>query len=142
LDYLHRMGISGIWLTPVFDQVDSVVQMAVPMAPYHGYWAKDFKRIDEHLVEHPDHVRVFSRSDTIFDRLIADMHGRGMKLILDVVCNHSNPTTPGARGELYDDGWKLASYDEDKGQWYHHAGEVKDWGNLDEVQSKSFAGLS
>ena len=62
------MGISALWLTPVFDQVDTVVQLAVPMAPYHGYWAKDFKRIDEHLVEDPAHVRLFTRSDTIFDK--------------------------------------------------------------------------
>ncbi len=142
LDYLRDMGISALWITPVFDQVDTLVQMAVPMAPYHGYWAKDFKRIDEHLVEDPAHVRVFARNDTIFDQLIAAMHERGMKLCLDIVCNHSNPTTPGARGELYDDGRKLASYDEDSGNWYHHAGEVKDWNNLEEVQSKSFCGLS
>lgn len=142
LDYLSKMGISSIWITPVFDQVDSVVQMAVPMSPYHGYWAKDFKRIDEHLVEDPDHVRVFSRKDTIFHGLIDELHRRGIRLILDVVCNHSSPTTKGARGELFDDGTKLASYDEDTGQWYHHAGEVTDWNNLDEVQTKSFCGLS
>ena len=70
LDYLREMGISALWLTPVFDQVDTVVQLAVPMAPYHGYWAKDFKRIDEHLVEDPAHVRLFTRSDTIFDQLV------------------------------------------------------------------------
>jgi cyclomaltodextrin glucanotransferase len=142
LDYLRGMGISAIWITPVFDQVDSLVQMAVPMSPYHGYWAKDFKRIDEHLVEDPEHVRVFARRDTIFHQLIEELHRRGIKLILDVVCNHSSPTTPGARGELFDDGRKLASYDEDTDQWYHHAGEVVDWNNLDEVQSKSFCGLS
>jgi cyclomaltodextrin glucanotransferase len=142
LDYLGGMGIGALWITPVFDQVDTVVKFAVPMAPYHGYWAKDFKRIDEHLVEDPDHVRVFSRNDTIFDQLIAALHNRSMKLILDVVCNHSNPTVEGARGELYDDGRKLASYDEDRGQWYHHAGEVTDWNNLTEIQSKSFCGLA
>ncbi len=142
LSYLRNMGISALWITPVFDQVDGVVQMAVPMAPYHGYWAKDFRRLDEHLVEDPADVRLFTRQNTVFDELLSDMHASGMKLILDVVCNHSNPTTPGARGELYDDGRKLASYDEDRGHWYHHAGEVVDWTNLDEVQSKSFAGLA
>src|ERR1043166_5129894 len=74
LDYLRGMGISALWITPVFDQVDTVVQMAVPMAPYHGYWAKDFKRIDEHLVEDPAHVRVFTRNDTVFDRLVKELH--------------------------------------------------------------------
>src|SRR5579883_2275878 len=119
LDYLQGMGVSALWLTPVFDQVDTLAQLAVPMAGYHGYWAKDFKRLDEHLVEDPADVRVFTKDDTIFDRLVRALHQRGMSLVLDVVCNHSNPNTPGSRGELYDDGRKLASFDEDSGQWYH-----------------------
>ena len=32
LDYLRGMGISALWLTPVFDQVDTVVQLAVQIA--------------------------------------------------------------------------------------------------------------
>ena len=52
LDYLQAMGITAIWITPVFDQIDHVISPdGVKMAPYHGYWAKDFKRLDEHLVD-------------------------------------------------------------------------------------------
>lgn len=143
LDYLQNMGISAIWITPVFDQIDfAVEERGFIMAPYHGYWAKDFKRIDEHLVDRPEDVRVFQRDDTIFDTLIREMHQRGMKLILDIVCNHSNPHTAGGRGELYDDGKLLASYNTDQGSWYHHFGGVQNWNDLSQVQNNDLCGLS
>jgi cyclomaltodextrin glucanotransferase len=143
LDYLKGMGISAIWITPVFDQIDfAITSTGRKIAPYHGYWARDFKRIDEHLVEDPADVRVFSSSRTIFDKLVREMHKRGMKLILDIVCNHSNPQSEGGRGELFDDGRPIASYQNDDGKWYHHFGEVTNWNNLDEVQDKTFCDLA
>jgi cyclomaltodextrin glucanotransferase len=123
LDYIQKLGANAIWLTPVFDQIDRPIEVGgVKMAPYHGYWTKDFKRLDEHLVDRAEDVRVFARSDTIFDELVAELHRRGMKLVLDIVCNHSNPHVPGASCELYDDGRLVSSYDHDAGGWYHHHG--------------------
>ena len=37
-----------------------------------------------------------------------------MKLILDIVCNHRNPDISGTKGELYDDGVKIADFNDDK----------------------------
>ena len=143
LDYIFGMGASAIWITPVFQQVESVViEKGVRRAPYHGYWAQDFKRIDEHLVNRDDDVRVFSRNDTVFDKLVKKLHERGGKLVLDIVCNHSSPHLPGGRGVLYDDGVKLASYDEDDGSWYHRLGDVKNWSDLNEVQTRDLCDLS
>lgn len=143
LDYLQAVGATSLWVTPVFDQVDELLDAGgSKMAPYHGYWAKDFKRLDEHLVDHPDEVRVFSRSDTIFDKLVAEMHRRGMKLILDIVCNHSNPHVGGHRGVLYDDGKLIASHSTDDGSWYRHEGGVEDWSDLSQVQNRDLCGLA
>jgi cyclomaltodextrin glucanotransferase len=143
LDYLQGLGASAIWITPVFDQVDRLVPVGeVQMAPYHGYWAKDFRRIDEHLVESPDDVRIFSRDQTVFDRLVGAMHERGMKMVLDIVCNHSNPQSGGGRGELYDDGKLLASFDQDYGGWYRRLGGVEDWNDLNQVQTRDLCGLA
>lgn len=143
LDYVRGLGGTAIWITPVFDQVDRLVDIGPErMAPYHGYWAKDFKRIDEHLVEDPEHVRVFAQQDTVFDRLVSAMHERGMKLILDIVCNHSNPQSGGGRGEIYDDGKLLASFDQDHGGWYRREGGVEDWNDLDQVQRRDLCGLA
>ncbi|MBI5536306.1 MAG: cyclomaltodextrin glucanotransferase [Deltaproteobacteria bacterium] len=143
LDYIRGMGASAIWITPVFQQVSEVViEKGVRRAPYHGYWAKDFKRIDEHLVNRHEDIRVFERNDGMFDRLISELHARGGKLVLDIVCNHSSPHLPGGRGVLYDDGVKLASYDEDNGSWYHRMGDVKNWSDLQEVQNGDLCDLS
>lgn len=143
LDYVRSLGASSVWITPVFDQVDGVVPIGgARMAPYHGYWAKDFKRLDEHLVDDPAEVRVFTRNDTVFDRLVRELHARDMRLVLDIVCNHSNPNAAGGRGELYDDGALIASYDDDRGDWYRREGGVVDWNDLNQVQTRDLAGLA
>jgi cyclomaltodextrin glucanotransferase len=143
LDYVQKLGANAIWLTPVFDQIDEPIEVGgVKMAPYHGYWAKDFRRLDEHLVDRPEEVRVFERDDTAFDRLVADMHARGMRLVLDIVCNHSSPHEAGGRGELFDDGVPVCRYDSDAGQWYHHQGGVSDWNDPAQVQSRDLCGLA
>ncbi|MDD5308220.1 MAG: alpha-amylase family glycosyl hydrolase [Deltaproteobacteria bacterium] len=143
LDYVQKLGANAIWLTPVFDQIDEPIEVGgVKMAPYHGYWTRDFKRLDEHLVDRPEEVRVFARDDTVFDRLVAEMHRRGMRLVLDIVCNHSSPHVAGARSELFDDGVPVCRYDSDAGQWYHHQGGVRNWGDLAEVQSHELCGLA
>ena len=50
-----------------------------------------------------------------------------MKFILDIVCNHSSPATTKGKGKIYDDGKLIADFDNDKNNWYHHYGDVKDW---------------
>lgn len=143
LDYLNGMGISSIWITPVFDQIDyTISEEGHIMTGYHGYWAKDFKRIDEHLVEKDEDTRVFLSDNTIFDRLVREMHALDMGVVLDVVCNHSNPHLAGGRGELYDDGVLIADYRDDRQGWYHHYGNVQNWNDLRQVQRADLCNLS
>jgi cyclomaltodextrin glucanotransferase len=143
LEYLKRLGASALWLTPVFDQIDEVIDIGgQQMTAYHGYWTKDFKRLDQHLVDRPEDVRVFARHDTVFDELLAEMHRRDMHLVLDIVCNHSNPHIGEARCELYDDGKLLCRYDEDNGAWFHHHGDVGDWNDPHQVQSHDLCALA
>ena len=149
LDYLKALGASALWLTPLFDQADGLVDVeGRGIAAYHGYWAKDFKRLDEHLVSSPKDIRVFASGDTIFDRLSAAMRKRDMKLLLDIVCNHSSPAhRPDdggqvTKGELYDDGKLLISYDNDTLGWYHRYGGVSDWASKWQVENKELCGLA
>jgi glycosidase len=65
-----------------------------------------------------------------------------MKLILDIVCNHSNPDFSGKKGELYDDGVKIADFNDDKDNWYHHYGEVTNWEDEWQVQNCELSGLA
>jgi glycosidase len=72
LDYIKDMGFTAIWINPV-------VQNRSPL-DYHGYHAWDFTKIDTRL-ESPG---------ATFQDLINAVHAKGMKLVLDIVTNHSS----------------------------------------------------
>jgi len=75
LDALQTMGITTIWITPVYQnhEPDS----------YHGYGATDMYAVDEHYGTLED-----------YRALAAALHHRGMKLVLDTVPNHVGPAHP------------------------------------------------
>ncbi|MCL1472397.1 alpha-amylase family glycosyl hydrolase [Argonema antarcticum] len=142
LDYLKNLGVTAIWLTPLFEQVEALF---INSAAIHGYWIKDFKRINPRFIkegENPSLNKTQDTRDTVFDRLIAELHKRKMKFILDIVCNHSNPDFSGNKGVLYDDGVKIADFNNDKNGWYHHYGEVSNWEDEWQVQNCELSGLA
>jgi cyclomaltodextrin glucanotransferase len=141
LDYLQGFGVTAIWVTPLFEQVEAM-ERDRNRAPIHGYWTQDFKRINARWVNDPENVRLFERDDTIFDRLLREMHSRGMKFILDIVCNHSSPPTEDGKGRLFDDGRLIADYENDKDNWYHHYGPVTNWEDEWQVQNCEMEGLA
>jgi glycosidase len=71
LDYLKGLGISTIWVGPVFKQ-------RARLDSYHGYGVQDFLEIDE---------RFGTRRDLI--ELISAAHSKNMRVILDIIMNHS-----------------------------------------------------
>jgi alpha-glucosidase len=73
LDYLADLGVDAIWLSPIF---------VSPMADF-GYDIADYKAIDPLFGTLAD-----------FDDLIARAHKRGMKIILDLVPNHTSDQHP------------------------------------------------
>lgn len=142
LDYLQNLGVTAIWLTPLFEQIEDLF---IESAAIHGYWTKDFKRINPRFIaegEEPSLNKTQDTRNTTFDRLIEALHDRNMKLILDIVCNHSNPDINGVKGELYDDGVKIADFNDDPDHWYHHYGEVQDWEDEWQVQNCELSGLA
>ncbi len=78
LDYLERLGITAIWLAPVF--ANKVVQgpPGQESAGYHGYWVTDFTRVDPHLGTNDD-----------FQTFVDAAHARGMKVYMDIITNHT-----------------------------------------------------
>lgn len=71
LDYIKGMGFTAIWITPI-------VQGRSPL-DYHGYHAWDFTKVDSRL-ESPG---------ATFKDLCDAVHAKGMKIVLDIVTNHS-----------------------------------------------------
>lgn len=142
LDYLKDMGVSAVWLTPLFEQVEALF---VEQAAIHGYWTKDFKRLNPRFIakgDNPSINQTQESKDTVFDKLVHELHQRNMKLVLDIVCNHSNPDFSGKKGELYDDGVKIADFNDDEDDWYHHYGEVTNWEDEWQVHNCELSGLA
>lgn len=82
LDYLHdTLGFTAIWITPVVENRSGL--------DYHGYHGYDFTRVDPRL-ESPG---------ATFQDLICEAHKRGMRVVLDVVINHSS--NYGLRGKVH-----------------------------------------
>lgn len=118
LDYLEALGVTSIWTTPMVDNSD-FVETELDQAGYHGYWARDFFQIDEHLGDWEK-----------FDELIREMTLRGMKMVMDFVPNHSGNAFDGTLGQLYRNGVAVSlTHPADallspEDQWFHHEGGI------------------
>ena len=76
LDYIAGLGATAVWITPPVQ-----AQWWDPMVDYggyHGYWARNFREVDEHLGTLETYRALSQR-----------LHKRGMYLIQDIVCNHT-----------------------------------------------------
>ena len=87
LAYLKSLGITAVWLNPIYDNNDRLNEKETydgqPITDYHGYGAVDFYAVDEHLGDL-----------ATFKRLVDDAHRMGIKIILDMVANHTGPHHP------------------------------------------------
>ena len=84
LDYLQALGVNTVWITPIVVNSDmTYVNEGVEYQStgFHGYWASDFTRLSPCL-----------GTEEEFKSLIDALHSRGMKLMVDVVLNHSGYT--------------------------------------------------
>ncbi|QDP03074.1 alpha-amylase [Thalassotalea sp. PS06] len=74
LPYLHDMGITSIWLTPIMR--NQAVQH--DGSGYHGYWVVDFTEIDPHLGTNEE-LKTF----------IDEAHKLNIKVFFDIIANHT-----------------------------------------------------
>ncbi len=89
LSYLKQLGITAIWLNPLYDNNNALNRKEVydgqPITDYHGYGATDMYAVDEHF------------GDMALFKAVTDAaHGLGIKIILDMVANHTGPYHPWA----------------------------------------------
>jgi glycosidase len=78
LDYLQGLGVTALWIAPIFANKTVQGPAGQESAAYHGYWITDFTRVDPHFGTNDD-----------FRALVAAAHARGMKVYLDIVINHT-----------------------------------------------------
>jgi len=105
LDYIKELGVTAVWITPVH-----------PSPSYHKYDVTDYYGI------HPDYGTMED-----MDRLIVELHRRDMKLIMDLVINHTSALHP----------WFIESSSSDSNA-YHDYYVWKDYETVqDEINKKT-----
>uniref|UniRef100_UPI004027DC5B alpha-amylase family glycosyl hydrolase n=1 Tax=Prevotella sp. TaxID=59823 RepID=UPI004027DC5B len=77
LDYIKALGFTAIWITPVVQNASGY--------DYHGYHAMDFSKVDCRY-QSGDGKK---SGDVMFQELIDKAHDKGIKIILDIVLNHT-----------------------------------------------------
>ena len=89
LDYLKKLGVDIVWLSPIYDSPNDD----------NGYDIRDYRKI---------HADYGTMED--FDRLLEGVHARGMKLIMDMVLNHTSDEHPWFQAALKDPTSKYKDY--------------------------------
>lgn len=81
LPYLKELGVNLLWLSPVYDSPNDD----------NGYDIRDYRKIMAEFGTMED-----------FDALLAEAHANGMKLIMDLVVNHTSDEHPWFQSSLHD----------------------------------------
>ncbi len=89
LDYLKELGVDAVWLSPVYDSPNDD----------NGYDIRDYYKI----------MHEFGTMDD-FDELLKGLHDRGLRLIMDLVVNHTSDEHPWFIQALEDAGSKYRDY--------------------------------
>ena len=89
LDYLKELGVDALWLSPIYDSPNDD----------NGYDIRDYKKI----------MKEFGTMED-FDELLEGVHQRGMKLIMDLVVNHTSDEHEWFQRALNDENSKYRDY--------------------------------
>ena len=76
LDYFNELGVTALWLTPVLEN-DSPDQEN-GFSTYHGYATTNYYRVDPRFGTNDD-----------YKRLCDEAHAKGLKVVMDMIFNHS-----------------------------------------------------
>ncbi|MRX07275.1 alpha-amylase [Pseudoduganella sp. FT25W] len=81
--YFDSLGVTALWVTPPVEQIHGSTDEGTGKSyAFHGYWASDFTAVDANLGNEND-----------FRNLVDAAHAHGIRVLLDVVMNHTGPVT-------------------------------------------------
>lgn len=87
LPYLKELGITTLWMNPIYDNTnvldDRERWQEQPTTAFHGYHAIDFYGVEERLGDMAE-----------LRRLVDEAHAHGIKVVLDMVANHTSAYHP------------------------------------------------
>ncbi len=113
LDYIKALGFTSIWITPV------VENRSTSGYDYHGYHAYNFKKVDNRYLS----------SGVSYQDVIDACHKKGIKIIQDIVLNHS-----GGYGEenlqTFSNNDEATISSQDHNGYYNHS-YIKSWESYD-----------
>lgn len=89
LDYLKELGIDAIWLSPIYDSPNDD----------NGYDIRDYHKIMTEFGSMED-----------FEHLLTEVHNRGMRLIMDLVVNHTSDEHEWYQKAIYEPDSKYGNY--------------------------------
>jgi cyclomaltodextrin glucanotransferase len=117
LSYIRSLGCTAIWLTPVVENTGDLYRYGKngeeKISAYHGYWAMDWFRMNPH-----------AGSMEKYRELVQKAHQQGIKVVFDMVLNHTSPGGQGIDGAIFRDGRFVASLAKDPAGWFHHLGGI------------------
>lgn len=90
LDYIKALGFTAIWITPIVQNCSGT--------DFHGYHAMDFSKVD---LRYESRKEWGASEDVSFQTLIDAAHAKGMKIILDIVLNHTGNFGEAKLAELF-----------------------------------------
>ncbi len=81
--YFNKLGVTAIWMTPFFEQIHGPWDEDWGRSyPFHGYWIKDWTTTDPNF-----------GSKQELKNLVDLAHKHGIRILADVVLNHTGPPT-------------------------------------------------
>jgi glycosidase len=128
LDYLKGLGVTTLLVNPVY--------FTLPAA-YHNYWPLHFMAVDPHLGSMAD-----------FRELVAQAHARGMRVVLDMVFNHTGPVLDYVEGYKFgpetkhvkDVKYQVKPVELADPANFHRRGSIDDWNDPEQIKYGDFPG--
>ena len=127
LDYIKDLGVTAIWISPVSE--NEKLSRDGEESGYHGYFTHDYNAADPHFGTKEDLIN-----------LVNTAHDKGLKVIIDVVPNHTADYFA-AGSSTYDSDEYQPAAPFNNPDWFHHYGDIDDWNDENQVVNYDLGGL-